>query len=86
MSLCGQGILIFDEFYLFFLTREKHGVGFCQLFLFSMMSAARTPGTQPRRVRRNTINTDPQPRSITAKGGKIIANKTCKQLIITQKT
>lgn len=45
------------------------------------MSAAMTPGTQPMRVSRNTINTDPQPRSITAKGGKIIANSTCKQLI-----
>ncbi len=40
-----------------------------------------TPGTHPMRVSRNTINTDPQPRSITAKGGKIIANSTCKQLI-----
>ena len=48
-------------------------------FLFKIMSAAITPGTQPIRVRRNTINTDPQPRSITARGGKITANRTCKQ-------
>ena len=45
------------------------------------MSAAMTPGTQPQRVSRNTINTDPHPLSITASGGNIIANKTCKQLI-----
>jgi len=38
-----------------------------------------TPGTQPMQVNRKTINTDPHPRSTTANGGKITANKTCKQ-------
>lgn len=47
-----------------------------------MMSAAMTPGTQPQRVSKNTINTDPHPRSTTASGGKIIANKTCRQDIV----
>ena len=31
-----------------------------------------TPGTHPHNVKRNTINIDPQPLSMTAKGGKII--------------
>lgn len=46
-----------------------------------MIKAAITPGTHPQSVRRNTITTDPHPRSTTANGGKIIANNTCKQLI-----
>jgi len=40
-----------------------------------------TPGIQPHSVSRNTIITEPQPRSTTANGGKITANKTCKQFI-----
>ncbi len=35
-----------------------------------------TPGTQPQSVNKNTINKEPQPLSMTAKGGKNIANKT----------
>ena len=46
-----------------------------------MINAAITPGTQPNRVRMNTMVNDPQPRSTTAKGGKMSANKTCKQVI-----
>ena len=40
-----------------------------------MISAAMTPGTQPQSVSRNTINNEPHPWSITAKGGNRIANK-----------
>ena len=43
-----------------------------------MTNAAMTPGTQPMHVSKNTISTDPQPRSITANGGKIIAKMTRK--------
>lgn len=35
-----------------------------------------TPGTHPAKVSRKTISTDPHPRSMTARGGKRIANKT----------
>ena len=41
-----------------------------------------TPGTQPQRVSRNTISIDPQPRSITASGGKIMARMTWKQEMV----
>jgi hypothetical protein len=34
--------------------------------------AAITPGSQPQRVSTNTSNMAPQPRSITARGGKMI--------------
>lgn len=44
-----------------------------------MMSAAMTPGTQPQSVSRNTMSIDPQPRSITASGGKIMARMTWRQ-------
>ena len=44
-------------------------------FLF-MMRAPMTPGTQAQRVSRKTIRIDPQPLSITARGGKMIHNKT----------
>jgi len=46
--------------------------------LLRITSAAITPGTQPARVRRKTITTDPQPRSITERGGKIMARITRK--------
>ena len=46
------------------------------------MSAAKTPGIQANNVRINTINIDPQPLSITARGGQIIDNNTLKKLII----
>lgn len=35
-----------------------------------------TPGTQPHNVSKNTINMDPHPLSITAKGGNRIESKT----------
>ena len=47
-----------------------------------MMSAAMTPGTQPQSVSRNTMSIDPQPRSITASGGKIMARMTWRQDIM----
>ena len=37
-----------------------------------MISAAITPGIQPKQVRINTIRIEPQPLSYTARGGKII--------------
>ena len=51
-------------------------------FLLRMMSAPMTPGIQPKQVRIKTIVIDPQPRSITASGGTIIANSTCRQDIV----
>ena len=47
-----------------------------------MTNAPITPGTQPQQVSNKTINTEPQPLSITAKGGKKIANITRKQDMI----
>ena len=52
------------------------------VFLLRITKAPITPGIQPQQVSRNTMSTEPHPRSITARGGKIIANKTCKQDII----
>jgi hypothetical protein len=52
--------------------------------LFNIISAAITPGIQPARVSINTINTDPQPLSITDKDGKIIARRTRKKDIFDQ--
>jgi len=49
--------------------------------LLRITKAAITPGTHPQRVNINTINTDPQPWSITAKGGNKIDNKTLKKLM-----
>lgn len=51
-------------------------------FLFKITKAPITPGTQPQQVSNNTINTEPQPLSITAKGGKNNANKTRRQDIM----
>ena len=47
-----------------------------------MMSAAKTPGIHPKHVRIRTMSTEPQPRSITAKGGNITANITSKHDIV----
>lgn len=52
-----------------------------RLGLFNITKAAMTPGTQPHRVKINTIKTDPQPWSITARGGKKMDNKTRKKLM-----
>ncbi len=46
-----------------------------------MIKAATTPGTHPHKVSKKTIIIDPQPLSITDKGGKIMANNTLKQPI-----
>lgn len=46
------------------------------------MSAAITPGIQPKQVRISTIRTEPQPLSITDKGGNTIAKSTRHILII----
>ena len=47
------------------------------------MRAAITPGIHPQTVNINTINTDPQPLSITDKGGKRIASITRQILMLT---
>ena len=46
-----------------------------------MISAPITPGTHAQSVSKKTITTDPQPLSITAKGGKIIAKSTRNRLM-----
>ena len=48
-----------------------------------MTNAAMTPGTQPQSVNKNTITIDPQPLSITAKGGNKIESSTLQILINT---
>ena len=47
-----------------------------------MINAAITPGTQPQMVRIVVMIKDPQPLSITAKGGKMIARTTRSIFII----
>ena len=47
-----------------------------------MISAPMTPGIQPKSVRIKTIVMEPQPRSITASGGKMMANSTWRQDIV----
>ena len=47
----------------------------CHLFLLRIINAAMTSGTQPQRVSRNTMNIEPQPRSINASSGKIMARR-----------
>ena len=47
-----------------------------------MTNAAMTPGTQPQKVKSRTIRNDPQPFPMTASGGKMIASKTRKKLIL----
>lgn len=48
------------------------------------MSAAITPGIQPKIVSINTIIMEPHPLSITDNGGKIIAKITLQRLIVIQ--
>jgi len=50
--------------------------------LFKITSAAITPGTQPQSHNRNTMKIDPQPLSITAKGGQMIESKTLQKLMM----
>ena len=45
-------------------------------FLFRITRAAITPGTHPAPVSRNTMRTEPQPLSMTANGGKMMASRT----------
>jgi hypothetical protein len=47
-----------------------------------MTKAAITPGTHPQSHNRNTIKIEPQPLSITAKGGQIIDSITLQKLMI----
>ena len=49
--------------------------------LFNMINAAITPGIHPHIVRIKTINTEPQPLSITASGGNKIESRTLQKLI-----
>jgi hypothetical protein len=44
--------------------------------LVTISKAAITPGTQPQQVRMNTRSNEPQPLSITARGGKMIQRMT----------
>lgn len=48
------------------------------------MSAAITPGIQPKIVSINTISIEPHPLSITDNGGKMIAKITLQRLIVIQ--
>jgi hypothetical protein len=50
--------------------------------LFKIINAAITPGIQPKHVNINTIITDPQPLSKTAKGGNKIDNNTLQILMM----
>lgn len=52
------------------------------LGLFNITRAAITPGTQPQSHNKNTIKMEPQPLSITAKGGQIIDSRTLQKLIL----
>lgn len=52
------------------------------LGLLSITNAAITPGTQPQSHKRKTINMEPHPLPITAKGGQIIDNKTLQKLML----
>jgi hypothetical protein len=54
-------------------------------FLFRMINAAITPGTQPRQVSMKTIRILPQPLSNIAKGGRITARITLQILIMEMK-
>lgn len=47
-----------------------------------MTNAAITPGIQPAIVSKHTINTEPHPLSITAKGGKIM-DKITRHILIS---
>lgn len=47
-----------------------------------MTNAAITPGTHPHSHNKNTMKIEPQPLSITAKGGQIIESKTLQKLMV----
>ena len=46
------------------------------MVLFKITRAAITPGTHPHMVKMKTMTMDPQPWSITARGGKSMESKT----------
>jgi hypothetical protein len=50
--------------------------------LFKITNAAITPGTHPQSHNKNTMKIEPQPLSITAKGGQIIESKTLQKLMM----
>jgi hypothetical protein len=50
--------------------------------LFKITKAAITPGTHPQSVNRKTITKEPHPFPNTDNGGKKMANKTLKKLIV----
>jgi hypothetical protein len=50
------------------INQTSNGLGY---LLLQIINAPITPGTHAQRVRRNTINIEPHPLSITASGGKI---------------
>jgi hypothetical protein len=52
------------------------------LGLFKITKAAITPGTQPQSHNKNTMMIEPQPLSITAKGGQIIDSNTLQKLMV----
>ena len=54
------------------------------LGLLRITKAAITPGTHPQSHKRKTISIDPQPLSITAKGGHKIERITRQMLIINK--
>lgn len=51
--------------------------------MLRIISAAITPGIHPQMVNIKTINTDPQPLSITARGGNKTESTTLQKLIET---
>jgi hypothetical protein len=55
---------------------NTRGPGEAGYLLLLIMSAPMTPGTQPQRVSRKMIRTDPHPLSITARGGKKMHRRT----------
>tara|TARA_R110001583_G_scaffold46395_1_gene145508 strand:+ start:13967 stop:14158 length:192 start_codon:yes stop_codon:yes gene_type:complete len=50
--------------------------------LLLIIKAAITPGIHPKQVKMKTIIIDPHPLSITAKGGKMMHNRTLRQPIL----
>lgn len=58
-----------------------HCITFYLFGLFKITKAPITPGTQAHSVSKKTMKKEPQPLSITDKGGNRIANNTRKKLI-----
>ena len=58
---------------------RSEAVGHGHLFLLRIINAAMTPGTQPMQVRMNTMSIEPQPRSMTASGEKMMDRMTWRQ-------